>query len=415
MLQVFRSRRMAAIAILGFSSGFPFYLTNRALQAWLTVEKIDLTTIGFLSLVSLPYSLKFLWAPFLDRFAFPGLGRRKGWLLVPQLLLVLAIAAMALQDPVTALKWVAINAVVIAFLSATQDITVDAYRVDTLLQHEVVAGAGVAVLGYRVALIVTGSLAFVLADFISWPSVYLCLAGLMAVVAVITLGLSEPIRSQPPETLRAAVGVPFVEFVTRMKPMRAVWVLLFIVLFRLGDALLANMVTPFLIQQGFTQSDIGIVQGGVGLAATIAGALAAGALAGYVGLYRSLWICGALQALSNLAYLALAQAGHNYPVMTGAIIIENLCGGLGTAALVGFLTTLCNPKFSATQYALLSSVVAVGRDLLASPAGKLAEKTGWSGFFLLTFIAALPALMLLPIFAPWKAEEPSPKTGMMST
>ena len=406
MLQVFRSRKMAAIAVLGFSSGFPFYLTNRALQAWLTVEKIDLTTIGFLSLVSLPYSLKFLWAPFLDRFTLPGFGRRKGWLLASQLLLVVAIAAMSLQDPKTALQWVAINAVVIAFLSASQDITVDAYRVDTLEPHEAVAGAGVAVLGYRIALIVTGSLAFVLADSITWPSVYLCLAGLMAAVAAITLRIREPLRSQPPETLKAAVGIPFVEFVTRLKPLRAVWILVFVVLFRLGDALLANMVTPFLIQQGFTQSDIGIVQGGVGLVATIVGALAAGALAGYIGLYRALWICGALQATSNLAYLALAQAGHNYSVMTAAIIIENLCGGLGTAALVGFLTTLCNPRFSATQYALLSSVVAVGRDLLASPAGKLAEKTGWSGFFLLTFIAALPALAFLPVFAPWRGEKP---------
>lgn len=406
MLQVFRSRKMAAIAILGFSSGFPFYLTSRALQAWLTVEKIDLTTIGFLSLVSLPYSLKFLWAPFLDRYTLPGLGRRKGWLLIAQILLVVGIATMSLQDPGTALQWMAINAIAIAFLSASQDITVDAYRVDTLAPEEAVAGAGVAVLGYRVALIVTGSLAFVLADFIPWSSVYLCLAGVMAVVAAITLRIEEPARVQPPETLKAAVGVPFVEFVTRMKPGRAAWILSFVVLFRLGDALLANMVTPFLIQQGFTQSDIGVVQGGVGLVATIVGALGAGALAGYIGLYRSLWICGGLQALSNLAYLVLSAAGHNYPVMTGAIIIENLCGGLGTAALVGFLTTLCNPRFSATQYALLSSVVAVGRDLLASPAGKLAEKMGWSGFFLFTFIAALPALTLLPVFAPWKTQKP---------
>ena len=406
MLHVFRSRKMAAIAILGFSSGFPFYLTSRALQAWLTVEKIDLTTIGFLSLVSLPYSLKFLWAPFLDRYTIPGLGRRKGWLLVAQLLLVLAIAAMSFQDPRTSLQWIAINAIVIAFLSASQDITVDAYRVDRLDPDEAVAGAGVAVLGYRVALIVTGSLAFVLADSIPWPSVYLCLAGVMVVVAVITLRIAEPGRVQPPATLKAAVAVPFVEFVRRMRPLRALGILVFVVLFRLGDALLDKMVTPFLIQQGFSQADIGIVQGGVGLAATIVGALAAGALAGYIGLHRALWVCGGLQALSNLGYLALSQAGHNYSVMTGAIILENLCGGLGTAALVGFLTTLCNPRFSATQYALLSSVVAVGRDLLASPAGRLAEGTGWSGFFLLTFLAALPALALLPVFAPWKAQKP---------
>jgi len=398
MLQVFRSRQMAAIAVLGFASGFPLYLTSRALQAWLTFSGIDLTTIGFLSLVSLPYSLKFLWAPFLDRYAFPGIGRRKGWLLVSQILLVFAIAAMKFQDPKRTLQWIAVNSIVIAFLSATQDVTVDAYRVDILKPNEAAAGAAVVVLGYRVALIVTGSLAFLLADSTSWPTTYVFLAGLMILVVAMTTRLSEPSNIQVPGTLREAVIVPFKEFVSRFGGRRVLLVLLFVILFQLGDRLLANMATPFLIQTGFTLRDVGIIQTGVGLIATIAGTLGAGALANRVGLYRALWICGGLQALSNLAYIVLAHAGHNYAVMTGTIIVENVCGGLGTAALVGFLTTLCNPRFSATQYALLSSVVAAGRDLLASPAGKLAEALGWNGFFFLTFIAALPALALLPLF-----------------
>jgi PAT family beta-lactamase induction signal transducer AmpG len=328
----------------------------------------------------------------------PGIGRRKGWLLLCLLLLVLAIGAMKFQDPKTTLQWLAINAIAIAFLSATQDITIDAYRVDVLRANEAAAGAAVNVLGYRAALIVTGAFAFLVASGTSWPTTYLLLAGLMAVATALTLRIPEPTNIRQPETLRDAVVIPFSDFVTRFGGMRALWTLLFIILFRMGDTLLDKMVTPFLIKTGFTLQDIGIIQTGVGLIATIVGTLAAGLIASRVGLYRALWICGSLQAVSNLAYLVLAQAGHNYVVMTGTIIIENFCTGLGTAALVGFLTTLCNPRFSATQYALLSSVVAAGRDVLASPAGKFADLLGWSGFFLLTFAAALPALALLPLF-----------------
>lgn len=389
---------MAAVALLGFSSGFPYLITDRVLKTWLTTAGIDLTTIGFLSLVALPYSLKFLWAPILDRYAIPGIGRRKGWLLASQILLGVAIAAMALQDPKVTLQWLIVNAIVIALLSATQDISADAYRVDTLKADEAVAGAGVFVAFYRVALIATGSFAFLLAAASSWQTTHLSLAALVIVIAAVTSRVPEPQRIRPPETLREAVIIPFAEFVSRLGARRALWTLLFVVLFRLGDALVNNMATPFLLKTGFTLNDIGVIQGGVGLGATLVGALAAGAIASRVGVYRALWICGTLQAFSNLSYLALAWAGHNYPVMIGTIIVENLCYGLGATALVGFLTTLCNPRFSATQYALLSSVVAVGRDLLASPAGKLAEVMGWGGFFLLTFVAALPALALLPLF-----------------
>lgn len=405
VLRVFRSRQMASIALLGFSSGLPFYLTNRTMQAWLAQDGIDLSTIGFLSLVGLPYSLKFLWAPLLDRYSLPGFSRRKGWILATQCLLVASIAAMALRDPRTALTALALNAAAIAFFSATQDVTVDAYRVDSLQRHETTAGASIGVLGYRAALIVTGSLAFVLAGSIGWAAVYLRLAGAMAVVAALTLLVTEPRATRPPETLKAAVTDPFVEFVRRIGQWRAFWVLSFVILYRLGDALLLNMTTPFLIRTGFSQGEIGVVQGGVGLFATLAGTVVAGAMAGSIGLVRTLWICGGLQALSNLAYLVLAMSGHNYSVMTGTIVVENFCGGLGTAALVGFLTTLCSSRFSATQYALLSSLVAAGRDLLASPAGALAEVTGWGPFFLLSCLAALPGLLMLPVFAPWNAEK----------
>jgi PAT family beta-lactamase induction signal transducer AmpG len=396
MFQVFRSRRMAAVTLLGFCSGLPFYLTNRNLQAWLTMNKISLTAIGLFSLVSLPYSLKFLWAPLIDRFSPPALGRRKGWIVAAQAMLVVAIATMALHDPSRSLYWLAINALALAFVSATQDVAIDAYRTDVLNADETAAGAGAFVLGYRGALILTGSGALILADHASWPAAYLALAAIMAGAMLASLGSPEPPIVAPPETLQLAVRMPFVDYFSRVGARRGALVLAFIVLFRLGDAMIANMTTPFLLQIGFTQTDVGAVQGGIGLLSTIVGVVAGGAVAARLGLFRSLWVFGAFQAFSNLAYVVLAYAGRNYPTMVATIVIENFCGGLGTSALVGFLMSLCNPRFSATQYALLSSMMAAGRDLLVAPAGALAERTGWAGFFWISFVAAFPALLFLP-------------------
>ncbi len=405
LLKVFESRKIVALLLLGFASGLPLFLTSRTLQAWMTMEQVDLKAIGLFSLVALPYSLKFLWSPLLDRYVPPFLGRRRGWLLVSQVLLTLAIGLMALQNPRQTLQLLALNALLIAFLSATQDIAVDAYRVDVLEERETGAGAAVAVLGYRIALLLTGSLALILADRISWQLVYLCLAGLMAICIGFTLFAPEPDSSlrenRPPATLADAVILPFQEFFRRSGLGMGLTILLFIVLYRFGDGLVGNMATPFLLQTGFSQTDIGAIQGGMGLLATIVGALAGGAILGQIGIYRSLWVFGIFQAVSNLAYFALAQLGQNYPAMVLAINIENFCGGLGTAGFVAFLISLCNHRFSATQYALLSSLVAVSRDILVAPAGSVAQATGWSTFFLLTLLAALPGLLLLPICAPW--------------
>ncbi len=397
MLAVFRSRKMGILALLGFSSGLPLYLTSRTLQAWMTVEGVNLTAIGFFSLASLPYSLKFLWAPLLDRFSFPRLGRRKGWLLATQAALTVAIAWMAFQQPAVALRLVAVNAVLIAFFSATQDITIDAYRVDILQPRETGAGAAVSVLGYRVALIVIGSGALILADQISWPAVYLLAAATMLATLAVSIPVPEPASTEePPQSMRDAVTMPLADYIGRMGTGRGAWVLVFIVLYRLGDSMINNMTTPFLLQSGFTQTDVGAMQGAVGIIATIGGILAGGGILSRIGVYSSLWAFGALQAVSNLAYLALAEAGRNYYLMAGAVIIENFCFGLGSAALLGFLIGLCNPRFSATQYALLSSVLGFSRDVIVAPVGSIAEITGWPLFFLISFLAALPALFLLP-------------------
>lgn len=401
LVGVFGSRKMAALLFLGFSSGLPLFLTSKTLQAWMTVEKVDLTAIGLFSLVGLPYSLKFLWSPLLDWFTLPFLGRRRGWLIVLQIGLLVAIAFMGFQQPKQALQLLAINAVAIAFFSATQDIVADAYRTDVLAELERGAGAAVFVLGYRVALLFTGSLALILADTIPWSSVYLLMAVGMAIGIIGTLFAPEPKEISPPDSLVDAVILPFGEFFQRQGVIKALLMLLFIVLYKLGDAFVNNMSTPFLLQKGFTQTDIGAIQGGMGLIATIVGTLAGGALLSKIGLNRSLWLFGALQAVSNLAYFLLAQPGKNYQVLVLTINIENFCAGLGTAAFVAFLMSMCNQRFSATQYALLSSFMAVSRDILVAPAGSLAKSTGWPLFFIISIIAAVPGLLLLPFFAPW--------------
>ena len=432
---------MAAILLLGVASGLPYALMDDAFRGWMTKAQLDLRTIGWFSLVSLPYSLKFLWSPFLDRFAPPHLGRRRGWIVIGQLGLMVALASLAVQmsaiaqgpspTPALVLQGVALIALVITFLSATQDIAIDAYRTDVLEEREMGAGAATYVLGYRIAILMTGAMAFILADRITWPWVYGIMAGLMGLGVLISLWAPEPIRAvHPPDSLEQAVVLPFVEFFNRMGGQRAIAVLLFILLYKLGDNLTAKMAIPFLGDQGlgFSDTDIGAIRQGLGLVATIVGTLAGGAALSQLGINRSLWIFGGLQALSNLGYLILAIVGKNYLVMVLAINVENFCAGLGTAGFVGVLMSLCNPRFSATQFALLSSLMAVGRDLIAGPAsGEIAQRLqqfvqnnpslaampalggatqqGWPLFFLITLIAALPGLLLLPVFAPWHQSE----------
>jgi PAT family beta-lactamase induction signal transducer AmpG len=392
---------MAVILLVGFSSGMPLFLTSKTLQAWMTVENVDLSTIGLFSLVGLPYSLKFLWSPLLDRFSLPLLGRRRGWLITLQIGLLLAIACMGLQQPKQALQLLVINALVISFLSASQDVVVDAYRADVLKPLEMGIGTAVYVTGYRIALLLAGALALILADIVSWSVVYFSMAGCMVLGVLGTLFAQEPEELNPPTSIKEAVILPFGEFFQRQGLFQGFLILLFIVLYKLGDAFVNNMSTSFLLQTGFTQTDIGTIQGGMGLIATIIGTLAGGALLSQIGINRSLWIFGILQALSNLSYLVLASVGKNYQFLLAAINIENFCAGLGTAAFVAFLMSLCEQRFSATQYALLSSFMAVSRDILVAPAGALAKITGWSFFFVISFFAALPGILLLPFFAPW--------------
>jgi PAT family beta-lactamase induction signal transducer AmpG len=412
--RIFGQPKMAILLLFGFSSGLPFYLTSKTLQAWMTTAHVDLATIGFFSLVTLPYSLKFVWAPVMDRYIPPFLGRRRGWVLITQILLLLSIAAMSLHDPQRGLQMLAINAIAIAFFSASQDISLDAYRTDVLQDREMGAGAAVFVLGYRIAMISTGALAFFLADRIQWPAVYLVLSTLLVVGIATTFIAPEPVLSDaPPKTLFEAVVLPFADFFQRVGA-RAALVILFIVMYKYSDSLAGSMTTPFLLQAGFSQSEVGAVFLGVGVIATIAGVIVGGGVMGKVGINRALWIFVVFQGLSNLTYYGLSLSGKNHTFMVAAIVTENFGLGLVSAGMTAYIMEMCNKRFTATQFALLSSLMAASRDILVAPAGKLVESMGWPGFFLITVAMAIPPLVLLPFIAPWSRDVPigaAPHTG----
>ena len=401
------SRKMAVLALLGFSSGLPLYFTDKMLQAWMTVEGVNIHTIGVMGLAGLPSTFKFLWAPLLDRYVPPFLGRRRGWLVITQVLLLIATAAMALHNPRTGLKLLAVNAVLIAFFSASQDIVGDAYRTDVLAQQEMGPGASVWVLGYRVAMLVTASLAFFLADRLSWPTVYVLMSLLMLLGVGAALAAPEPVlRDRPPRSLAEAVYYPFQEFFQRAGLVRGLVVLLFVVLYKLADNLAIGMATPFLLKSGVTEAQLGAV-GGVGLVATIGGTILGGATVGWLGINRSLWVIGVLQAMSQLGYWALARFGTGWPLLVAATVAENAVYGMVGAAFIAFLMSICSRRFSATQYALLSSLMAFSRVWALPPAGYLSEWLGWPSFFLLALASGILPLLLLPYFAPWNREVPT--------
>jgi PAT family beta-lactamase induction signal transducer AmpG len=393
-LEVFRSRRIAAVLLLGFASGLPLALTSGTLQAWMATAGVDIRTIGIFSLVGLPYTIKFLWAPLMDRFAFPWLGRRRGWILVTQLVLMLGIALMGALSPQHAPLALGLLALTVAFTSASQDIVSDAYRTDVLRERERGAGAAVSVLGYRVAMLVSGALALILSDRIGWQHTYWLMAGLMAVGMLAAVLGPEPERAvSVPRSLGEAVWGSLKDFFSRSA---AAWLLLLIVLYKLGDAFAGTLTTAFLIRGvGFTATDVGAINKGMGLLATIVGALFGGALMVRLGLFRSLLLFGTLQALTNLTFMALAWAGKSYGMMVAAVGLENLAGGMGTAAFVAFLMALCSQQFSATQFALLSALAAIGRVFVGPPSGYLVDALGWVSFFFVTFLTALPGLWLL--------------------
>lgn len=393
-LDVFRSRRVAAVLFFGFSSGLPLALTGGTLQAWLTVAGVNLETIAWFSWIGIPYLVKFLWSPVMDRYVPPWLGRRRGWALLTQGALALGIAGMALSPPDDALLALGAFAVWVAFASASQDIAIDAYRTDVLQSSERGTGAAVGVLGYRLAMLVSGGLALILADEIGWRTTYLVMAAIMVASMFVTLMVPDPATpAVVPKSLRVAVVEPLTEFFSRPG---AVALLLLIMLYKFGDALAGTLTTAFLIRGvGFTPTDVGVINKGLGLVSLLVGALVGGALLSRMSLYRALMWFGLLQAVSNLSFMFLAWAGKDYAWLVFAVGFENLASGMGTAAFVALAMSLCNASFSATQYALLSALASLGRVLFGPVTGGMVNALGWPTFFFVTFVAALPGLVLL--------------------
>ncbi|MFN7834646.1 MAG: AmpG family muropeptide MFS transporter [Burkholderiaceae bacterium] len=387
-------RRVLTLISMGFSSGLPLALSGASLQAWLTVSGTDLSSIGLLSLAGAPYSCKFLWAPFLDRYAPPFADARRSWLIMTQIVLAALLLTLALTG-VRSPWLVGILAFSIAGCSATQDVAFDAYRTELLPAAQRGLGAASAVLGYRLAMLTSGGLALVMADrWVGWQATYASMAGLMMVLAIAT-AFSPPLPQRPPatESVWMAVKASWRDFFDRRN---AMGLLALIVLYKLGDAFAGSLSTAFLIRGvGFSVTEVGAVNKLLGLVTTIVGAFAGGALLIRLGLFRALLLFGLLQAVSNLAFWYLSISPKNLWALCGAITVENLAGGMGTAAFVALLSSLCTARFSATQYALLSALSAFGRVYLTAPAGIVVASIGWPNFFLGSTALALPSLVLL--------------------
>jgi len=407
-LAVYGDRRMLLILAMGFSSGLPLLLTLGTLGWWLRELGIDLKTIGLFALVGLPYSFKFAWAPAMDHAPLPGLtrlfGRRRGWALATQLGLAASIAGMGLSNPAEAPVVTAAWAIAVAFFSASQDIVVDAYRIEILAPHEQGAGAAATQLGYRIGMLASGAGAFALAELLPWSSVFLVMAALVGVGVVAVLLAPEP--AAPPaerapaggavETLRARLRIaiiePLADFVTRRGWLA---ILLLALLYKFGDAVSAQMASPFYFDLQFTKLEVASVTKVWSVVATMAGITAGGALVAAIGTFRALLIGGVLQAATNLLFSALALVGHSVPMLAVAVGADSFTGGLASAAFVAYLSGLCRARFTATQYALLTSLMAGGRTLLSAGSGVLAEGLGWAPFFALTALLAVPGLLLL--------------------
>lgn len=391
-LGAFRSKRVGLLIALGFASGLPFSMRGSTLSAWMMNAGVDLRTIGLFTLVGLFYTAKFVWAPLLDRFRLPWLGRRCGWMAATQLGLCAGIAAMGMVDPRSAPAALAALAALTTLLSATQDIASDAYRTDVLPPSERASGTATFIMGYRIAMLLAGAGALILSDHLPWPSVYLVMAGLMGVGLVASWAAPEPDPVRPPATLRAAVVHPFVEFFSRPGAMCAI---AFIALYKFGDYVAADMITPFLIKTGFSNTEIGAVTKAFGMVATIVGVLVGGGLCAKLGVRCALLGFGILQAAANSGYLALALVGKSHTLLVAAIAIDCFCGGLSSAAFSAYIMSLCNQSFSATQYALLSSASVVLGRLFGGSAGYLVMAVSWPIFFAGTMAVAVPALVLL--------------------
>jgi len=404
--------RMLVCVVIGFSSGLPLFLLFNLLPAWLKTEGLSLTTIGAFALVQLPYTWKFLWAPLADRYGFPGFGRRRSWMFVSQLALIACIVTLGSLDPTANIQAVVLVATVVSFLSATQDIAIDAFRRELLEESELGLGNAIFVNAYKVAGLVPGSLSLFLADHLPWFQVFAVTAAFLVPGAILSLVIAEPANAvAAPRTLRAAVVEPFVEFFNRQGWRSAMLVLSFVFLYKLGDSLATALATPFYLEMGFTKTDIGIVAKNAGLWCSVAGGLLGGLWMIRLGINRALWVFGVAQAVAILGFVWLASQGSAPSnavrlLQLGVVIgVEAFGVGLGTTAFVSYIARTTSPAYAATQYALFTSLMAVPRTVINAFAGVLVESLGWVDFFWLCFALAMPGMLLLARVAKWNGEE----------
>ncbi len=392
---------MAVLFLFGFSSGLPLYLTGQTLQAWMTSAGVELDKIAAFSLVGLAYTFKFAWAPLLDRFRLPFLGRRRGWVLVSQIGLIVAIATMGFVDPVSQPELLAILAVSVAVLSASQDIVLDAYNADLLTPEQRAAGAAIYVVGYRVAMLVTGTFALFLADYVQWPVIYGVVASLMLIGIIGTMLAEEPVApARKPTSIIAAVYLPFVELFRRLGTRDAILMLAFVAVYKFGDFFAqALLITFFKRGLGFEFREIATIYKILGFTGMFIGGLGAGSLVARFGMRRMLITFGILQACTNLLYAWLALSGKSYVIFGAAVLCDNITGAMGTAAFIAYLMSVCSPTVSATQFALLTSLSSVGQRVFGPFADDVVTTVDWSGFFLVTTAMAIPGLVLAYVVA----------------
>jgi len=401
MLGVILSGRMLVALMMGFACGLPLLLTISVLQAWMKEEGVDLTVIGLMALVGLPYTLKFVWAPFVDRFTLPFLGRRRGWLIVAQMALVFSISGLGLTNRAENPWMVAFVAFLVTFFSASQDIVVDAYRREDFPDEELGLASSLYINGYRVGMLLASGGGLIMADHMSFSYVYQIMALCMLPGLLTTLLAHEPEATHgTPTTMWEAVIDPLTEYFSRRG---ALWILAFVLFYKIGDTMASAMTTPFYLDIGFSKTERGAVVKLFGFWATIGGALVGGVLMLRLGINRSLWIFGFLQALSTACFALLARIGPSVSALSGVIAFENLSGGMGTAAYAAFMASITNKKFTATQYALLTSLMGVPRVMASAPTGYLAKHLGWEAFFIACTLIAIPGMLLVLKFAPWHA------------
>jgi PAT family beta-lactamase induction signal transducer AmpG len=404
------NRRMLICVFTGFSSGLPFFVLLQLLPAWLRSEHVDLKSIGLFALIQIPFNWKFLWAPFLDRYAPPRFGRRRGWMLVAQVVLLVILPVFGWFDPVQDLWSIAVLALAVAFFSATQDIVIDAFRREILADSELGLGTSIHVNAYRVAGLIPGSLSLILADRMPWSDVFFVTALFMLPGIAMSLLVKEPeIHVRLPASLREAVIEPFVEFFTRLGANQALLVLAFVLLYKLGDNMAVALATPFYIDMGFSKTEIGMVAKHAALWPAVAGALLGGLWMVKLGINRALWIFGVVQMVAILGMAVLATMPGNLWMLGTAIGMEYFGIGLGTVASIAFMARATNPAYTATQYALFTSLAAVPRVMINAGTGWIVEQIGWFDFFLFCVVSALPGMVLLIWVAPWSEAPVKPK------